>query len=72
MNIQALSYRWMVPFWSHQDAMTGTVRHACLCKDLAELLSSLPMGPLCFAPTPAARLRGCVSGKAGQLAFVAG
>lgn len=53
----------MVPFLSHLDAMTDTVHHACLCKDLAELLPSLLMGPLCFAPTPAARLRGSVSGK---------
>lgn len=69
MTIYAYSSRWLVPFWSHLDAMTDTVRRACLCKDLAGLLASLLMGPLCFAPTPAATLRGCVSGNAALCVF---
>ena len=55
------SGRQLVPFLSRLDAMTGTVRHACLCRDPAELLASWLKAPLCFAPTPAARCKGRVS-----------
>ena len=55
------SGRQLVPFLSRLDAMTGTVRHACLCRGPAELLASWLKAPLCFAPTPAARFERRVS-----------
>lgn len=47
--------------------MKGTVRHACLCRGPAELLVSLLMQPLCFAPTPAVRTRSSVSCESALL-----
>lgn len=41
--------------------MTGTVPPACLCRDPGELPASWLMAPLCFAPTPAAGVKGRVS-----------